>query len=82
MNVIQMILVIKRIIKILIDSGILDKMDTARLADVQEFAALDTDPERMKGWGLADIIEMLKILAPVLEQIWEVIQREDEPTVR
>jgi len=71
----QLILVIRKIIKILIESGVLDGMDTADMQKVTAFA--DADPAVMKGLGLAEIVEIIQLLAPVLQQIWEIIQRED-----
>ena len=71
----QIILVIRKIVKIIIDSGILDGMETGDMEKVTAFA--DADPALMKSVGFAEIMEIIQLLMPVLQQIWEIIQRDD-----
>ena len=77
MNWLQLILVIRKIVQILIDSGILDGLDSDKMAEVKAFAECGPDPAVMKGWSFAEIIEIVQKLLPVLQEIWDIIQRDE-----
>ena len=72
----QIILVVRKIVQILIESGFLDDASPAVLADAKALAE-PVDPALMQGLSFAEIIEIVQKLLPILQEIWLIIQREN-----